>query len=490
MGLFEPVRRTLSLSLSLLLVLPVKFRIFNEVAMRKTVRFEVVKRATLLREIFLIFALVFAFAFLVGCGSDEKPIFEVEVEVEVPVPLTPEQEKINAILDSPELFEPVVEGTVAAEEAFVLNKAAQVAVLCYHDFHVSKATEMVMPAAKFRDQMRAIKEAGIPVITMADFLAWLREEKNVPDPCILITIDDGWDAVHSIAFPILKEFEFPFTIFLYQDYLNAGGRSLDLDELKELMSNGGEIGCHSVTHTNMADKAERDPAAYREYLQVELGQSKRFLKEVTGVESKVFAYPFGKYNDQAIEVAEDFGYEALFTVNGRRASWYDPRAELGRFVVHGDNDFNFNLATGFRSRDGIEADPSLSTGDAKLPFTTFPAPEERVKERRPEIRVDLSGLDDALPESIEMKVGGFGSLRTDFDPASRTVRCRVPQSMRNPECLVYFSVQVEGESKARSVSWRFYFDKNALYLEKPEETRQLPPAVDEPGMERGVQESV
>lgn len=402
---------------------------------------------------------------LVGCGQEVEQAAE-EGE-DTLVSLTLEERQIDAILDNPEVFKPVVEGQLDEEEQapFVLNKAAQVSVLCYHDFHPTRATDMVMPAEKFRGQMEAISEAGIPVISMGDFLSWLRGEKNVPDPCVLITIDDGWKAVHSIAMPILSEHGFPFTVFLYKNYVGVGGRSLTLEEIEDLKSNGGEIGCHSVTHTNMASAGDRDEAEYLSYLHEELGASKRFLGEVVEVVPRVFAYPFGKYNDRVIEVAAEYDYEALFTVNGKRAAWEDPRAEIGRFVVHGDNDYNFDLATSFRGRGNLGDNLPLLVDDKELPFSISPAPEERVKDRCPTIRVDLSRMEEVIPESIRLVVGGFGAVRASYDAATRLVSYRVPQKLRNPECLVQFSVQVRGEEKPYLLPWRFHVDQKVHYLE-------------------------
>jgi len=401
-----------------------------------------------------------------GCSKDASEDGDPEVA------LTAEEQKLDAILDNPDVFTPVEDEPLApGVEEFVLNKSAQVSVLCYHDFSTGTSTNpMIMQADKFRTQMKAIQEAGIPVITMEHFNAWLAGEKNVPDPCIVITIDDGWKAVHSIAMPILKEYGFPFTVFLYQNYVDIGGRSLKLEEIEDIMENGGEIGCHSKTHTNMADRKNWSDEDYRNYLRRELGESQKFLEETLGVTPKTFAYPFGKYSDEAIEVAKEFGYTALFTVNGRRAKWDDPRGEIGRFVIHGDNDYNFKLGTSFTGRGNLADNMTLAADAEDLPFDVSPKPEERVRTRRPEIAVDLSRLDGVIEDSISLRVGGFGRVPVDFDETTRIVSYRVPQVLRTEQCLVQFSVRVNGQAKPYLLPWRFYIDPQPLYLSPETET--------------------
>ena len=384
-----------------------------------------------------------------------------------PKVLTEEEKKLNQILDDPEVFTPVQDvEEEPAEEPFVLNKDAQVSVLCYHDFSAGPSSNpMIMEIGKFREQMQAIRDADIPVITMADFLAWRRGEINVPDPCILITIDDGWKAVHTLALPIFQEFGFPFTIYLYKNYVDMGGRSLSLAEIAELRESGGTIGSHSVTHSNMADQSGMGSEEYLRYLHRELGESKKFLLAKTAEDPSTFAYPFGKYSEEAIKVAEWYGYKALFTVNGRRAKWDDPAAELGRFVVHGDNDYNFKLATSFRGRGNLADNLNLAAGAEDLPFDVFPEPESRVRTRLPEIVVDLSRMENPQIETAKLKVGGFGEVTKEYDPAAKTFRYQVPQKIRSQECLVQFSIQVEGESRPLMLPWRFYIDHTAEYLD-------------------------
>ena len=49
----------------------------------------------------------------------------------------------------------------------------RVAILGYHDFsRTLPATEMRMNTDTFRAQMQALKTAGVPIITMKDFLDW------------------------------------------------------------------------------------------------------------------------------------------------------------------------------------------------------------------------------------------------------------------------------------------------------------------------------
>ena len=44
----------------------------------------------------------------------------------------------------------------------------------------------------FEQQVQELKNRGLTVIGMQDFLVWKRGEKNIPPRCAIITFDDGW----------------------------------------------------------------------------------------------------------------------------------------------------------------------------------------------------------------------------------------------------------------------------------------------------------
>src|SRR5262245_14595859 len=69
---------------------------------------------------------------------------------------------------------------------------AEVIVLCYHRLEGKVGGALSIEPALFEQQLQKIKDSGYPVISMQDFLAWRRGEKNIPPKSVIITIDDGY----------------------------------------------------------------------------------------------------------------------------------------------------------------------------------------------------------------------------------------------------------------------------------------------------------
>jgi peptidoglycan/xylan/chitin deacetylase (PgdA/CDA1 family) len=401
---------------------------------------------------------------LAAVGNEAKP-----VEPEQP-PLSEEEAKLNAVLKNPELFADVPTAIpVAVPVPFELNKSSVVSILGYHDFREKGGEAMVINQTKFREQMLFIKESNIPVISLEDVLAWKHGEKNIPDEAFVITMDDGWQGVHRYAFPVLKEFGFPFTVYLYKNYVNSGGRSMTWAEIQEMIDSGlCTIGSHSISHDSLTARKGRSDEDYEAYLLEELKVSKDFLEENLKRPITSFAYPYGNYNSYIRDLGMEVGYDSLVTVNGSKVNWNTHLGDLGRFIIHGVNDSVFKLATSFRGRGSIDSSKmTLATAmnEQGQPLVNLsPAIGTVIKERLPLLEADLSGLGPIKPESVKIHIAGGGSGVPQYDAATQVLRYQVPIRLRREQCDVTISFIKEGSTQTETLVWPLRIDLGASYL--------------------------
>jgi peptidoglycan/xylan/chitin deacetylase (PgdA/CDA1 family) len=357
----------------------------------------------------------------------------------------------------------------------VINKEARVSVLGYHDFTDGSSTnDMILNINDFRNQLQAIKDAKLPVISMRQFLDWKQAKADIPAESVLITIDDGWKATHTLAMAVLKEFGYPYTVFLYKNYIGVGGRSLTHGEIRELAANGATLSSHSVSHQNMSRRGGRSDADYDEWLRLELEESYRFLEQNfgdTGAVVKTFAFPYGIYSDRALELARNFGYEACFTVNGKKTTWDVTDMEIGRYVVHGTTLANFDPALDFGGGNVTSAGRKLlsesksEAGEEQAPLVSVkPAANTVLGNRLPLIEIDLSKLTGVDPESMILRVTGFGRVPHQFDTATGLVTYQVPQRLRLDTCGVQLTFRHAGSTENEVIGWTFQINQLADYL--------------------------
>ncbi|HEY2572485.1 MAG TPA: hypothetical protein VGH65_00405, partial [Verrucomicrobiaceae bacterium] len=107
-------------------------------------------------------------------------------------------------------------------------------------------------------------------------------------------------------------------------------------------------------------------------------------------------------------------------------------------------------------------------------FDLKPEPNSIVAERRPVIEAGLSRLGGVVPDSLMLRIGGFGAVPAEFDSVAQTVRYQIPQKLRVEECTATLAFRRADSDKEEVVSWKFKIDQKASYL-PPE-----PPAEEKP----------
>lgn len=228
-----------------------------------------------------------------------------------------------------------------------------VPVLCYHKFSKTESDPMTVTEKDFEDQMKFLREKGYRVITTAEFFDFVEFKRQLPGKSVLITIDDGWRSTYEIAFPILRKYHYPSTLFLYTDLISGTRSTLDWDLVKEMAGNGVDIQCHTVSHRSLIKAAGQGSfKEYFDFLCRELGDSAQIIKKKLNIEVKYLAYPYGDTSPLVVAVLQKLGYRGAFTVERGSSPFFVQPYRINRSMIYGDfdlDDFERNL-TIFRGK--------------------------------------------------------------------------------------------------------------------------------------------
>lgn len=225
-----------------------------------------------------------------------------------------------------------------------------VPVLAYHKFSRNGAPDaMTVREADFEAQMRYLRENGYRVIPLDDLFEFLQFRRQIPARSVVITFDDGWRSVYDIAWPILKKYGYPATLFVYTDLIVGSRETLSWEQVRELSRNGFDIQCHSKTHRYLGRKDRKESFRnYFEAVRTELEESSRIIRKHTGREVKYLAYPYGDTNALVEAMTRREGYRLAFTVERESAPFFSDDYRIGREMIYGSftlTDFANNLAT-------------------------------------------------------------------------------------------------------------------------------------------------
>lgn len=213
-----------------------------------------------------------------------------------------------------------------------------VPVLSYYRLSKNKPSKIAITQDDFKAQMKYLKDNGYHVITLDQLLGFLDYQEQIPEKSVVITFDDGWISVYDIAFPILKEYGFPATIFIYTDFV-GGGKAMSWKHIKELSEAGFDIQCQTKTHRNLTVLKNKE--SFKQYfnsLEMEISYPKKLIEKKLNKECNCLAYPYGETNNLVIAMLKKHGYRAAFTVDNQSNPFFIDKYKISRSAIYGKYD--------------------------------------------------------------------------------------------------------------------------------------------------------
>lgn len=216
-----------------------------------------------------------------------------------------------------------------------------VPILCYHRFAASCNSQLCIPEKTFIEQMKYLKDNNYRVISVGMLMDFLQYRQAVPKKSVVLTIDDGYRSVYNVAFPILQQFGFKATLFIYTDFV-AGGNALTWEQIQEMKAAGFEIGSHTSSHTDLSTiRSNESRQDYLKRIRSEIFDSKAILDQKLRQDTILFAYPFGRTNPTVIDMVQKAGYKMGFSVTRGGNPFPSPLFNLKRDQILTRNPFQF-----------------------------------------------------------------------------------------------------------------------------------------------------
>ena len=164
-------------------------------------------------------------------------------------------------------------------------------ILIYHQVgsELGRQMEVTIPAFEF--QLEWLMGNGT-VVTLEDALA--RRGEIGSERLFVLTFDDGYEDLHSIAFPRLQRLGLPFTVYVTTGPVESGTPSfpggaadpVSWPQLAEMAEYGATIGAHTHTHPDLRSLTAGE-------IETDLARSDELLTERLGIEPEHFCYPYG-----------------------------------------------------------------------------------------------------------------------------------------------------------------------------------------------------
>lgn len=171
-------------------------------------------------------------------------------------------------------------------------------VLQYHHVDDQTPQSTSISPQLFRKHLDTLSENDYHVWSLRRIVNDLKAGRELPERCVALTFDDAYRSVFTVAYPLLKQRNWPFTVFVTTDGVDRGHASyMTWAQMREMQRSGAEFEGHSHTHPYMIRmKANETPAQWEERMWGEILQSNQRINDELGRVSTLFAYPYGEYN--------------------------------------------------------------------------------------------------------------------------------------------------------------------------------------------------
>lgn len=207
-------------------------------------------------------------------------------------------------------------------------------VLLYH--HISDKTprSTSLSAAEFEGHLQYLKDNQYHVLDLGKAINAVKGGEELPNKSVVITFDDAWRDIYTQGLPLLKKFDYPFTVFVNTDPIDQKNRhAMTWDMLRDLKNYKGTLANHTRDHAYLVRTPDYGDAWLAATL-ANIDHAQTRLQDELGDTPKWLAYPFGEYNNVLKRALKAKGYIAFGQQSGGIAAFSDWQA-LPRFPAAG-----------------------------------------------------------------------------------------------------------------------------------------------------------
>ncbi len=234
--------------------------------------------------------------------------------------------------------------------------AFDIPILMYHEVKSERGRGRRSPFVRsfraFERQLDFLRENNYKTITFRDLFRLMDGTSRRTGKEVLITFDDGYESFHTLVTPALRARGMTATVFLVAREIR-GYERWDVDAgcpiwprmgeeaIREVIASGMEIGIHGWAHRDLRRCSQEE-------LREEIVRSKEYVEGLFGLESEIFAYPYGRYAEAHFALLKTAGYRgAVSFLSSERSVTSNPYAMRRLHVPEGITRFRVKLSSAY-----------------------------------------------------------------------------------------------------------------------------------------------
>ena len=252
-------------------------------------------------------------------------------------------------------------------------------VLAYHSVVDESAAEnqkqyfpQTISAQMLIKHFNWLKENGYNVISWQQVIDAENGKGTLPDNAVLLSFDDGYETMYNVVFPLLKAYNYPAVFapvtgwldtpanqkITYADKMLDRSVFVTWSQVKE-MKQSGLVEVASHTH-NLHNGINANPSggqlpsviapeykngkyetedAYKNRLKSDFARTVQTLVNRIGKKPRVMVWPYGQFNDVAVQLARQAGMTHYFSLGEKIINKVGDK-HIGRLLLNAETDLN------------------------------------------------------------------------------------------------------------------------------------------------------
>lgn len=211
-------------------------------------------------------------------------------------------------------------------------------VLQYHHVGDNTPRSTSLSIEEFTAHLDWLEENHFTIISLPELISRIKNKQLKDNEKIAsISFDDTGRSVCTNAAPMLIDRQWPFSVFINTGaMMRSNDSQCSWAELRAIQKTGLlSVGNHSHSHMHMSTPTLPDDfSIWRTKMREEILQAEAIIKKEMGVNERIFAYPYGEFDQHLQLIVEESGYTAVGQQSGPIGNNSHLRA-LPRFPLSG-----------------------------------------------------------------------------------------------------------------------------------------------------------
>ncbi|WXT99641.1 MAG: hypothetical protein Ctma_0345 [Catillopecten margaritatus gill symbiont] len=181
-------------------------------------------------------------------------------------------------------------------------------VLLYHHFSDSTPKSTSISPKLFEQHLQYLKKNAFKVLKLETMLEQL--DKNLPNKCVVLTADDAYKSIAKNAYPLLKKYQMPMSVFVSTDAVDKKYKAMmSWQTMRDIQGETMQFYNHTKDHAHLLELNKKQ-------VKVQITQAQKRLVQELGQRKKIFAYPYGEASLETLKHLKNMGYSVFGQQSG------------------------------------------------------------------------------------------------------------------------------------------------------------------------------